>query len=91
VEGAIESIDAQGNLITDITAAMLEAAPRDETVVIRCDEHETMGIFDDPNGQPPMTFVATIGARGCLELAIVGDSAAMMFGVRVGEKVTVAW
>lgn len=91
VEGAIESIDAHGNLITDITAEMLAGAPRDETVVIRCDEHETMGIFDDPASQPPMTFVAAFGKSGRLELAIVGDSAAMMFGVRPGEKVTVRW
>jgi S-adenosylmethionine hydrolase len=91
VEGKIQAIDAAGNLVTDITRAMLNAAPRDESVVIRCDEHETTGIFEDVAQQPPMTFVATFGQSGNLELTIVGDSAAAMFGVRVGEKVTVRW
>jgi S-adenosyl-L-methionine hydrolase (adenosine-forming) len=91
VEGKIQAIDASGNLVTDITRAMLDAAPRNETVVIHCDGHETNGIFDDAATQPPMTFVATFGQSGNLELAIVGDSAAAMFGVQVGEKVSVRW
>ena len=91
VEGTIQAIDPSGNLLTDITREMLSAAPRDETVVVRCDEHETNGLFDNAADQPPMTFVAAFGPSGNLELVIVGDSAAAMFGVRVGEKVTVQW
>jgi S-adenosylmethionine hydrolase len=91
VEGKIQAIDDAGNLVTDISLAMLEGAPRDESVAIRCDEHETNGIFENAAEQPPMTFIATLGASGNLELVIVGDSAAAMFGVRIGEKVTVRW
>jgi S-adenosylmethionine hydrolase len=91
VEGAIREIDAQGNLITDITSELLAHAPRDESVVVRCDEHETMGLFDTCDGQPDSTLVAVFDAAGRLRLSIVGDSAAMMLGVRVGEKVTVRW
>lgn len=91
VAGAIQSIDSSGNLITDITSEMLAAAPRDESVVVRCDEHETMGLFDTVEGQPEMTLVAVFGEGGKLQITIVGDSAAMMLGVRVGEKVTVKW
>ncbi len=91
VVGAIQSIDSAGNLITDITAAMLTEAPRNESVVVRCDEHETMGLFDTVEGQPEMTLVAVFGEGGKLQIRIVGDSAAMMLGVRVGEKVTVKW
>lgn len=91
VEGKIQAIDASGNLVTDITPAMLAAAPRDESVVIHCDEHETTGIYATAADQPPMTFIATFGESGNLELVIVGDSAAAMFGVRVGERVSVKW
>ena len=41
--------------------------------------------------QPEMTLIALVGSSGKLELAIVGDSAAIMLGVRVGTPVTVTW
>lgn len=91
IEGAVVAIGDSGNLITDITAAQLHDAPRGESVTIRCDEHETVGIYDLNHAQPPMTLLALIGASGNLELEIVGDSAKIMLGVRVGEKVSVKW
>ena len=36
-------------------------------------------------------LVALIGSGGCLELAIVGESAAERLGVAPGEPVVVAW
>ena len=89
--GHILHIDNFGNLITDIKAEMLKDAPRDESVLIRCDEHETQGIFETYADQPPMTLVAVIGSSGKLELAIVDDSAKIMLGVTVGTPVTVSW
>jgi S-adenosylmethionine hydrolase len=38
-----------------------------------------------------MTLLALVGGSGKLELEIVGDSAKIMLGVRVGEKVVVKW
>ena len=38
-----------------------------------------------------MTLLAVVGSNGQLELEIVGDSAKLMLGVRVGEKVVVKW
>jgi hypothetical protein len=38
-----------------------------------------------------MTLIARISKAGNLEMGIVGESAAMMLGVRVGEKVVVRW
>jgi S-adenosylmethionine hydrolase len=70
---------------------MLAAAPTDERVSIRCDEHETNGLFTSGADQPPLTLIAVIGQEGVLELSIVADSAAAMLGVRVGEKITVCW
>lgn len=91
IEGKIASVADDGNLVTDIPVQRLAAAPRDESVTVRCDEHVTQGIFQAGHGQPPMTLIAMLGESGCLELAIVGDSAKMMLGIRIGEPVTVEW
>jgi S-adenosylmethionine hydrolase len=38
-----------------------------------------------------MTLIALVGSSGHLEIAIVGDSAAIMLGVKPGTPVTVEW
>ncbi len=91
IEGEVVSIDSFGNLITNITSDMLDGAPTDESVRIRCDDHETQGIFKAYADQPEMTLIAVVGSSGELELAVVGDSAKLMLGVAVGTKVTVEW
>jgi S-adenosylmethionine hydrolase len=91
IEGAVESIDSFGNLITNISADALARVPRGEQVAIVCDEHETRGIFKTYAEQPEMTLIALVGSSGRLELAIVGDSAATMLGVRAGAPVKVTW
>ena len=85
------SVTEAGNLVTDITAEQLRDAPRDESVAVRCDEHETCGIFGRDHGEPESTFLAILDPAGALELEIVGDSASLMLGIRVGEKVVVEW
>ena len=70
----------------------MEKTPRGaDDVRIECDEHETCGIFKAYADQPEMTLIALVGSDGKLELAIVGDSAAIMLGVRVGTPVRVSW
>ena len=91
IEGKVVSVDAAGNLVTDIMTEQLERAPSDDTVSIRCDEHETTGIYTKDHSQPEMTFIAVIGESGQLQLMIVGESAHLMLGIRVGEEVVVAW
>jgi S-adenosylmethionine hydrolase len=91
IEGAVAKVSDSGNLITDITADQLRDAPRNESVIVKCDDHETIGIFTADHKEPPMTLLALIGSSGHLELEIVGDSAKIMLGVRVGEKVVVKW
>ncbi|HRX78622.1 MAG TPA: SAM-dependent chlorinase/fluorinase [Pirellulaceae bacterium] len=91
IEGTVVSISESGNLVTDIKADQLADVPRDEQVTVRCDEHETLGIFDINHQQPPFTLIALVGESGCLELEIVTDSAKIMLGVRTGEKVEVRW
>lgn len=91
IEGEVVEVDSFGNLITNITDAMLADCPRDESVVVRCDEHETIGVYQTYSEQPPMTLLALIGSSGALELAIVDDSAKIMLGVGVGAPVVVKW
>ena len=89
--GKIIGFTQQGNLVSDITAEQLRQAPHDESVVIRCDEHETNGLFDKDHKQPEATLIAIVGPTGKLELEIVGDSAKIMLGVPIGEAIEVRW
>jgi S-adenosylmethionine hydrolase len=91
IEGEVVEVDSFGNLITNITRAMLEGVPTDETVIISCEEHETQGIFATYSDQPTMTFMAHVGSTGRLELAVVDENASAMLGVRVGAPVRVCW
>jgi S-adenosylmethionine hydrolase len=91
IQGAVQSIDSFGNLITNISADALAGVPRGEEVAVICDEHETRGIFTTYADQPAMTFIALVGSSGKLELAIVGESAAEMLGISVGTPVTIQW
>ncbi len=91
LEGAVEEIDSYGNLITNITAEMLEGRPTDERACVICNIYETFGIYRTYAEQPPGTLVAIIGSTGRLELAVVGDNAASRLGIEVGMPVIVAW
>jgi S-adenosylmethionine hydrolase len=91
IEGKVVAVDSFGNLITNITRDMLADVPTDESVTVRCDEHETHCIFKTYADQPSMTLVALIGSNDQLEIAIVDDSAKIMLGVGVGAPVEVCW
>lgn len=91
IAGRVQSIDSFGNLITDISEVALADVPRSEGTTITCDEHQTLGIFRTYAEQPEMTLIALVGSSGHLELAIVGDNAALMLGVKVGTPVTITW
>lgn len=91
IEGEIVFVDSFGNLVTDIDRNMLVGVPTDDSVTVRSGGHETCGIFTTYGEQPPMTLIALVGSNDQLELAIVDDSAKMMLGLEVGEKVEVSW
>lgn len=91
IEGKVESIDAAGNLVTDIAVERLRGVPTDERLTILCDEHETRGLFSPGHSEPEMTLLALLATSGKLEITIVGDSASLMLGIRPGEKVVVKW
>ena len=91
IEGRIIAYGPEGNLVTDIAHGQLDAAPRDPSVSIRCDEHETVGLFTFDHGEPEFSLLAILGTSGFLELTIVGENAQSMLGVAIGETVTVRW
>jgi S-adenosylmethionine hydrolase len=91
IEGSVASYGESGNLVTDIANERLRAVPNPGTATVACDEHETVGIFSADHQEQPMTLMAILGPSGCLELTITGDSAKIMLGVAVGEKVVVRW
>jgi S-adenosylmethionine hydrolase len=91
IEGEVIEVDSFGNLITNITRAMLDGVPGGDSVIITCEDHETQGIFATFSDQPPMTLMAHVGSTGRLELAIVDENASAMLGVKVGAPVCVSW
>jgi S-adenosylmethionine hydrolase len=91
IEGKVVSIGEQGNLVTDIPCAALAEAPRDGSISVCCDEHETVGLFSPGHSEPEMSLLALLADSGFLELTIVGDSAKIMLGIRVGQPVRVQW
>ena len=91
IEGAVVAYGPTGNLISDISNDRLAAVPAGGHVTITCDEHETVGIYPPDHPEQPATLMAIRGTGGCLELTIVGDSAKIMLGVSLGEKVVVKW
>jgi hypothetical protein len=91
IEGEVLDIDSFGNLITNITAAMLVGRPTDQRACVVCNIYETWGIFGTYAEQHQGMFIALVGSGEQMELALVGDNAARRLGIRVGEPVTVAW
>ncbi|MBM4004922.1 MAG: SAM-dependent chlorinase/fluorinase [Planctomycetes bacterium] len=91
ITGKVVAISPDGSLVTDISVDRLRGVPRDERVTVTCDEHETRGIYEPDHSEVPSTYLALSGTSGSLELTIVGENAARMLAIRVGESVVVAW
>lgn len=91
VTGKITGYTPSGDLITSISTSQLASAPRDQATSVRCDEHETVGLFTAEHKEPDFTFLALLATDDFLHLVIVGESAKAMLGLRVGETVTVSW
>lgn len=91
LSGKVVRIDDSGNLVTDILGSSLSEAPRDASLRVVVDEHETFGLFPMDHSQPAMTLVATVDEANPLTIILVGDSASAMLGVRPGAPVEVYW
>ncbi len=89
--GVIVQIDGSGNLISDVSSTRLAGAPRDASLRIVVDEHETFGLFPPDHQQPSMTLVAVADQDGPVTIVLVDDSAAAMLGIGVGAPVEIYW
>lgn len=90
LSGKVVEIDAAGSLVTDIPPGELDGAPRDASLRIAVEEHETFGLYPKDHSQPAMTLVAVLDDDQ-LKVTIVGESASVMLGVQVGAPVEVNW
>ncbi len=84
-------MNADGDLVTDISIEQIINVPRDESVRIIFGGHETIGLYPDPHDQPAATMVAKLSNSGFLEVGIVGISLSEMLGINVGEPVKIEW
>ncbi len=91
IDGVVLEVDSFGNLITNITANLLEGYPTDERVCIVCGIYETWGILSAYAQQHAGMFIALVGSTNRLELAVVDDNASRRLGLHPGAPVTVAW
>lgn len=91
VDGTVESIGAQGQLVTSIENGVLVDAGQDESVTVKFGDHTTIGVYPENHGQPDATLVASLGQSGFLEIEIVGISISEMLGIKTGVPVTVTW
>jgi len=91
IEGHVASVNADGDLVTDISIEQIINVPRDESVRIIFGGHETIGLYPDPHDQPAATMVAKLSNSGFLEVGIVGISLSEMLGINVGEPVKIEW
>ena len=90
IAGAIVWFDRFGNLITNITAAMLTTADL-ATVRVEFGLDAIAGISKTYADLPAGSLTALIGSSGYLEIAVVGGSAEDRFDAAPGAAVTVRW
>lgn len=91
IEGLVASIGDNGDLITNISVEQVVNVPKDDSVRIKFDGHETMGIYPTDHEQPEATMVASLGSSGFLKIEIVGTNLSAMLGIKSGTPVVIDW
>ncbi len=94
IEGSVLLVDGFGNLVTDVTAAMLADAGKGRESAgarIWCRSHSVHGLCRTYGDRPTGSPIALIGSSDRLELAVVGGNAAATLGAGAGDAVTVRW
>jgi S-adenosyl-L-methionine hydrolase (adenosine-forming) len=91
--GRVMFVDRFGNALTNLTASSLaEAFPAvpEEALQVRIGSRAIGGLSRSYGDAPIGTLVAIIGSSGRLEIAQVGGSAAIRFGLGEGDPVLVS-
>lgn len=86
--GRVESIDAFGNLITNVRDTDLPASPGGAFAILLA-EHRISGISRCYADLPPGSLLALFGSSGRLEIAVANGNAAKQLGAFVGTEVRI--
>jgi S-adenosylmethionine hydrolase len=86
--GRVETIDAFGNLITNVRDTDLAVHDR-AAVTISLGKHQVVGVSRCYSDRPPGSVLALIGSSGCLEIAVNRGNAARQLGVALGDDVRI--
>ncbi len=91
ISGKVQSVNDNGDLVTDIGVDSITDIPNDDSVSVKFGPHQTIGIHNSDHSEPESTLLAVRGSSGFLELTIVGISLSEMLAIRPGEEVEVNW
>jgi CDP-diacylglycerol--glycerol-3-phosphate 3-phosphatidyltransferase len=83
IKGRVIEVDLFGNLITNIPASMIPAAP----ILVLVGDNECMGVGQSYASLNNTAPGAIIGSHGRLEIALKNGSAADFLGAGVGDRV----
>ena len=93
LRGAIVFVDRFGNALTNLTTSALREAfteVPEAALEVRVHSRRVQGITRSYGDAPIGTLVAILGSSGRLELAEVGGSAAIRWGIGPGDRVEVS-
>lgn len=89
--GSIVSCDSFGNLITDISASMLEEACDSKTLTIHCCGFDIDRISRTYGNCEPGAIAGIVGSSRMLEISIVNGNAVKTLKAELGDAVRVRW
>lgn len=89
--GSIVSCDSFGNLVTDISASIIESPKRSEKFCVHCRGFEIRQIVRSYANCEPGTIVGLIGSSRMLELAVVNGNAVKTMAAELGDTVRIRW
>ena len=87
IEGEVVHVDAFGNLVTNLPAALWPQLAR--AGHLRVGNHDVVSVVRTYGDAPRGTLVALVGSQGAIEAAVVEGSAATRLPAGVGTRVTI--
>lgn len=91
IVGSIVSCDRFGNLVTDISASILDQPKQSPKFVIHCRGYDIRRIVRTYGNCESGTVVGLIGSSRMLEIAVVNGNAVKSLDAELGDTVRVRW
>jgi S-adenosylmethionine hydrolase len=91
IRGEVIWADGFGNLITNITSAMIAMVPGPRRARVEIAGGSLIGIAGTYEDSPADSLTALIGSSGYLEIAVVGGNAKERLIADLGAAVTIRW